>query len=138
MLLSFKSILVVTLAAFDLATATLEEDKKKQCTFTCPTSTARVEAGCAKATEWIADNGVKWEIVKANPTENHKDYFNCHGTEMTFSTCCVPGTIKPPSKGKPMILDSGGDPHKYTNWCTDTDPETMDIGIFPKDCRPPK
>ncbi|KAA1098353.1 hypothetical protein PGT21_033992 [Puccinia graminis f. sp. tritici] len=137
MLLSLKSIIVVTLLAFDLAAATLEEDKKKQCTFTCPTSTIGREAGCARATGWKSDNAVKFEIVKANPTENHKDFFNCHGTGMAFSTCCVRGTIKIPSKGKPMILDSGT-PQNYEKSCTNTDPEKMHVENFPKDCKPPK
>ncbi|KAA1101970.1 hypothetical protein PGT21_034320 [Puccinia graminis f. sp. tritici] len=139
MLLSLKSIIVVTLAVFDLAAATSEEDKsKKLCTFTCPTSTSRAEAGCAKATDWKSDNAVKWEIVKANPTENHKDFFNCHGTGMTFSTCCKQGTIKIPSKGKPMILDSGGNPDNYAQMCHDTNPENTPVEDFPKDCKPPK
>ncbi|KAA1081292.1 hypothetical protein PGT21_033239 [Puccinia graminis f. sp. tritici] len=61
MLISLKSIIVVTLAAFDLAAATLEEDKKKQCTFTCPSDASRTEAGCAKKIEYYGGNAVKWE-----------------------------------------------------------------------------
>ncbi|KAA1076044.1 hypothetical protein PGT21_032984 [Puccinia graminis f. sp. tritici] len=138
MLLSLKSIIVVTLAAFDLAAATLEEDQKKQCTFTCPSSSGRSEGGCARGTQFDGDDPIKWEFVKAHSTENHKDFYNCLGTDMAYSTCCVPGTIKIPSEGKPMILESGGNPRKYDNMCTDTDPKHMDVENFPKDCKPPK
>jgi hypothetical protein len=140
MLLSLKSIIVVTLAAFDLAAATLEEDQKKQCTFSC-LKPGRSEGGCAKVTQWEGRHPVKWEsertafaflrfdlitqrhesgswqlfyvsrlfkstVVKAYSTENHKDFYNCLGTNMAFSTCCVPGSIKIPSKGKVSVIDS--------------------------------
>ncbi|KAA1100127.1 hypothetical protein PGT21_030015 [Puccinia graminis f. sp. tritici] len=137
MLISLKSIMVVSLAALNVTAATLEEEQKKRCTFSCATYTGRAEGGCAKVMERSGDEPVKWEMVMAHPTENHKDFYNCLGTEMAFSICCVPGSIKIPSKGKPMILESGGDPNKYRNMCSDTDPEQMDVDHFPSDCKPP-
>ncbi|KAI9627363.1 hypothetical protein KEM48_009849 [Puccinia striiformis f. sp. tritici PST-130] len=91
MLLSIRSILVLTIIACGFTAADLATDQKKKCTYGCGrANSAMREAGCAlRVGRNEKTHQDSWLLKKGNPTEGHPGYYNCLGTGMNRPVCCL-------------------------------------------------
>ncbi|KAA1133737.1 hypothetical protein PGTUg99_006117 [Puccinia graminis f. sp. tritici] len=87
------------------------------------------DGGCGKAIERDAKGKpIKWQLVKAHPTEKHPGYFNCIGTDMAFSACCLPNKL--PKDGTLLtLMNKKDDPQAYSNLCRETKPYRIALRV---------
>ncbi|KAI9611571.1 hypothetical protein H4Q26_008526 [Puccinia striiformis f. sp. tritici PST-130] len=75
----------------------------------------------------------KWQIKHAYKTEGHKQLWNCLGTGMEISICCLNGKIVIPPKANPRVMTIEGFDPGYGNICGDSSPlDKNSPGV--KDC----
>ncbi|KAA1098433.1 hypothetical protein PGT21_035192 [Puccinia graminis f. sp. tritici] len=130
-----KLVIIVSIVGCGFAAAAqLTKEQKTKCTFTCANHVKLTAGGCARPIGSDSQgNPTGWELIKAHSTENHKAYFNCIGTEMAFSTCCLPDIFS--KDGTTITINGDIAPLIYHRSCQDTSPQSTDFSKFPKDCK---
>ncbi|KAI7940430.1 hypothetical protein MJO28_014082 [Puccinia striiformis f. sp. tritici] len=137
MLLSIRSILVLTIIACGFTAADLATDQKKKCTYGCGrANSAMREAGCAlRVGRNEKTHQDSWLLKKGNPTEGHPGYYNCLGTGMNRPVCCLNKKIvyTPGFWLKAMVVDGNGE-YPFEFLCNDA-PDFNPTWGDPTDCQ---
>ncbi|KAI7965625.1 hypothetical protein MJO29_001373 [Puccinia striiformis f. sp. tritici] len=133
-MLYLKSVIVLATIACSFVAANIKEERKKKCTFKCSTLHEPLVGGCATIIGHDFQGlPNKWQIKHAYKTEGHKQLWNCLGTGMEISICCLSGKIVIPPKANPRVMTIEGFDPGYGNICGDSSPlDKNSPGV--KDC----
>ncbi|POW11227.1 hypothetical protein PSTT_05403, partial [Puccinia striiformis] len=102
-----RLMIILAMIACSLVAASMKEDRKKKCTFKCSTLHYPLVGGCATIIGHDFQGlPNKWQIKHAYKTEGHDQFWNCLGTGMKMSICCLPGKIVIPPKANVLLQNA--------------------------------